>query len=708
MRSQALRSAAVRARALRLVMLVVFGLLAMRAGQLTLTGSQAIDVGRDQIDTRITLRGARGLIVDRGGRELAISVDAPSVFVLPQLLEEPDRALPQLARVLAVDADTLRKRIGERSRFTYLARWISDQQASEIERLDLPGVHVEREPRRTYPAGSMAAQFIGFANIDDEGVRGVEQIHDEWLRGSSHTFALTRDARGRLLSNRSFDARAVAGGDVMLSLHAGLQAQAEAALAEAVERTASRGGIVVAVDPRTGDILSLAEAPGFDPNDFRNTPYAATRSRAFLDAVEPGSTMKAFLVAAALDEGVISEQTAFDTGEGWIHIPGKTIRDHHPYGVIDVPGVLRYSSNVGAVLIAGELGPEDHYAALCRFGFGRTTGSGFPSESPGLLREWSEWRPVDHATVAFGQGMNVTAIQLAMATAALANEGRLMQPRIVMAMRRPGEPWRENEPVAVGRAVSDHTAQRMLGMLETVVSGDGTGRLAGLAGVRVAGKTGTAQVLDRESGRYSDSRYIAWFMGVAPADDPRVAIVVALDEPSGPLHTGGSTAAPLFAHVAAAQLAHQGILTEPEPVPAISDPSWKVAMRERERREAQERREQSPPVPAPKAQAASYKPASRAPEADRIPVTPPATGARRSTAAVSSPPPGDDGLYLVPDFHGRSLDVARRIAAQASVRLRVKGAAGGRVVRQSPVAGTIVAGSERTVVLSFSTQREEG
>ncbi|MBW2698421.1 MAG: PASTA domain-containing protein [Deltaproteobacteria bacterium] len=716
MRSQALRSAAVRARALRLVFILAFMVLASRAGYLAVGQPRAADRGGKQTETEITLRGARGLILDRSGRELAISVDAPSVFVFPRLLENRQRAIADLARALGVSRRELEERIGSRTRFTYLARWLEDDRAQAVEALGLPGVGVEREARRTYPAGGMAAQLVGFADIDGKGVRGIEQMYDEWLRGSVRKLPLKRDARGVLLSSHAFDSRENAGGDIMLSLHAGLQAQAEAALAEAVTSTKAKGGVVIAVDPRNGDILSLAEAPGFDPNDFRHTPYAQTRSRAFMDALEPGSTMKAFLVAAALENGVISVTTAFDTGEGWIRVPGRTIRDHHPYGVINAAGVLRYSSNIGAVLIAGELGPERHHAALGGFGFGHATRSGFPTESAGLLRDWPDWKGIDHATVAFGQGMNVTPIQLAMATAALANGGLRMQPRLVLARRRPMSGWEDVKPVGVGQAVSPAVAAHTLSMLETVVSGEGTGRRAALAGVRVAGKTGTAQIFDTETGHYSQTRYTAWFLGIAPADDPRIAIVVALHEPQGPSHTGGGTAAPLFARVAADQLARFGITTEPEPIAANPNPRWKVAMKEREEQRRSIAAGPSAPGAAEAARALTIAsgptPESRAPAADRIPVPSPAAGARKAIPHVSTSPPATieagRASAFVPDFHGESLTSAKEIAAGASLKLQVSGLARGRVVRQSPVAGTIVDGKQRTVVLRFSTEREEG
>ena len=686
MRAQALRSATVRVGALRLILLVLFLGLALRAAQLTVISTEGRRQGTRQIQTGLTLPGARGLILDRSHKELALSVDAPSVYVLPQLFEDRERSLKKLAEILKLDRRRLERRIAAHSGFTFIARWVSAEQAERISQLALPGVAIEHEPRRTYPAGRLAAPLLGFADIDGNGVRGVEQMLNSWLRGDPRKLAVERDARGRLLCSRSLDPREAAGGDVVLSIDAGLQAQAEAALARAVEESGSRGGLVISIDPETGDVLSLAESPGFDPNDFRNIDYEQTRSRAFLDSLEPGSTFKAFLVAAALDAGAIGPRDPVDTGEGWIRVPGKIIRDHHPHGLLDVTGVLRVSSNVGAVQIAQQLGPESHFDALRRLGFGSDTGSGFPSESAGLLRSWRKWKPLDHATVAYGQGVSVTPMQLAMAMAALANGGERMQPRLVLARRRAMGRWQPTHPVGLGQAVSRETARTVLQMLETVVSSTGTGRRAALADVRVAGKTGTAQKLDTKTGRYSNDRYTAWFMGVAPADDPRLAIVVSLDEPSGVAHTGGSVAAPLFANVAAAQLARLGILTRPEPIPARPLPTLWVEHSESEPSERDEVGRRAPP---------RSDPASPSARAVRV-------------MAMAGAPAITESSVLVPDFHGESMADAKQLAADELLDLRVRGSDRGRVVDQSPAPGTVLAGGERTVVLSFGALREEG
>jgi cell division protein FtsI (penicillin-binding protein 3) len=724
------------------MLLLALLLLAARAVQLTVINTDGRRHGNRQVHARITVPGARGAIFDRDHTELALSIDAPSIYVLPKLLEDPDLTARALARILGLKRRQVAKRIAEHTGFTYIARWVTERQAEQIAALELPGVGIEQEPRRTYPAGRLAAPLIGFADIDGKGVRGIEQMLDGWLKGSPRVASVERDARGRLLSSSPLDPRLAAGGDVVLSIDAGLQGQAEAALAEAVEASGAKGGVVISIDPKTGDVLALAEAPGFDPNRFRHMDYEKTRSRAFLDGVEPGSTLKAFAVAAALDAGAISPNEVIDTGEGWMRVPGKTIRDHRPYGLLDPSSVLKVSSNVGIVQIGQKLGPEAHHAALVRFGFGRATGSGFPNESAGLLRDWREWMPVDHATISFGQGISVTPMQLAMAVSALANGGELMRPRLVLSRRKSMGEWEHSEPASLGRAVRAETAALMIGMLETVVSAEGTGRRAALAGVRVAGKTGTAQKLDLDEGRYSQTRYTAWFFGIAPADDPRLAIVVALDEPQGVSHTGGAVAAPLFARVAAAQLAHQGILTQPEPIPARSLP---ILMAERESIEREEAVDGAAEDPVASV-AAERKVTARA-EAQSAPFTalrpvvrtqPPAEPPRAVALAPSPEPPRPSAAIrhasslppvsapspqaavmrahheiesqplLVPDFHGQTPRAARSKAARESIDLRVLGGEIGLVVDQSPAPGTILGGRERTVILSFASGRESG
>jgi cell division protein FtsI (penicillin-binding protein 3) len=686
MRSHALDQASRRIVWVRLGGLVVVLLLAGRAAHLAVANTRARTLYEMQIQTEQRLSPARGTIFDRDGRELAITVEAASIYAFPRLIDNPTATAEALAQALRTDESHISRRLAAHDRFTYIARWVDPDQAERVRALDLAGIGIDREPRRSYPAGKLAAPLIGFANIDGEGVRAIEQIENAWLKGQPRRVRVERDARGGILALKSTDPREVQGGDIALTLDATMQGAAEAALWAAIEKHEARGGVVLTLDPKNGDVLALAEAPGFDPNHFRTLDYSETRARTFTDLVEAGSTMKAFLVASALDSGRINADLAFDTGEGSIRVRGKTIHDHEPYGVLRLADILRVSSNVGAVQIAQLMGREAHYRGLLRFGFGGSTRSGYPTESAGLVRDWSDWQPVDQATIAFGQGVSVTAIQLASALAALANDGERMQPRLVLSRRRTGTEWRQTEIHSHGNAVSQDAARRTLDMMRGVVSPEGTGRLAGLAGVAVAGKTGTAQKLDTELGSYSRDRFIAWFMGVVPADDPELAIVVAIDEPQGHLHSGGYVAAPVFARVAAAQLARRGITTEPAPM-ARPIPSLLLARNERPAETT------STPVPHDE------------PPRAAVAAPPPRPAA---VVAAGPPPPLLLDLVFVPDFSGQTMARARNVAALESLEITTFGAIEGRVVSQRPVPGTVLAGSDRTVRLRFASRREEG
>ncbi|MCG8591862.1 MAG: transpeptidase family protein [Proteobacteria bacterium] len=698
MRAASLRAPDARVRVLRGLVLIVFLVLGARAAQLALLPERP-ELGARQVESVLTLPPTRGAILDRAGSALAVTVEAPSVYVDPTAIENPATTTRALARALGIPVDRVAARLATRGRFAFVARWVTAEAAARVEALELPGVGVVDETRRAYPSGPLAASVVGFANIDGRGVRGAEQQEDAWLRGRARRLAVERDARGRLLVRSVEGALDTRGGDVALTLDAALQAEAERALRDAVAKHRARGGVIVTLDPKTGDILALAEAPGFDPNRFRDVPYPETRSRAFLDAVEPGSTLKSFLVAAALDAGVIHSDDSLDCENGRYRVPGKTIRDTHKHGLLSLAGVLRVSSNVCSVKIAQALGAEEHHAWLRAFGFGSRSASGFPNESAGLLRPWRRWKPVDHATIAFGQGIAVTPIQLAAATAVLAGDGHYRTPRLVAARRPAGGDWKPVEAAPARAVLRPETARRVLVMLEGVVGPDGTGGQAGLRALRVAGKTGTAQKLDRETGRYSNDRYTAWFTGIAPADEPRLVVVVGIDEPSGPVHSGGAVVAPVFARTAAAQLAHFGIMTRPEP---------SVARR-------------PPARPAP-------KPASRpAPTVARRAGTLAATVSRSAapptrasdpeepTPVVSAPPPRPAAVsepiarvgdrVLLPDFRGLSVSEVRALAEANSLMIEIEGR--GRAVSQEPEPGAILAAGAASVRIRFAPGAEE-
>ncbi len=687
MRSADLRSPRRRVRVAQLAFVAVFLGLCARVAFLTLDERGELR-GDRQLLTAISLAPERGRIYDRGGEVLALSVPAPSLYAVPEAVVDAAATSRSLARALRTRARALRKRIEDGHSFVYLRRWLDPETARRVEALDLAGIGVVREARRAYPLGPVGGPFLGFANIDGEGVRGVEQLEDAWLAGRRVRVGVERDARGRLLIGPGLDPGEPAGGDIAVTLDTAMQAHAEVALAEAIRRFHARAGFVVTLQPRTGEILALAEWPRFDPNRFRELPYRSTRSRAFLDAFEPGSTLKAFLAAAALDAGAVGAGESVDIAGG-VRVPGKWIRDRVPRRALDLAGILRVSSNAGAVRVAQRLGAERTHRALLRFGFGRPTGSGFPDESSGLLRTWERWRPVDHATVSFGQGISVTPVQLAAATAVLAADGRWRPPRLVRARRRPGAGWESVAQAPSHEVVSAQSAAAIRQMLVGVTEKGGTGSRAALEGVAVGGKTGTAQKYDPSEGRYSDEAMIAWFAGFAPADDPQIVIVVGLDEARGKAHSGGDAAAPLFAEVAAAHLTHLGVPTRPRRswdrdgsvTRVVATPVESAATHD------------PTPVSHPRKAA---DPAPSPPAVASRPPAPPAGSAARRWIRVGE-------RVFLPDLRGLLPEEVRRFAAETEVRIELQGE--GPVVSQDPPPGTILAAKGKPVRLRCAAQR---
>jgi cell division protein FtsI (penicillin-binding protein 3) len=719
MRSADVRKSARRVAIARAALLFTFTVLAARAAHLSVFDERAAQRADDQAEGWMKLRPDRGSIVDRNGAGLALTLEAPSVYAVGREVRNPAAAARSLAAILGMDRGQLARNFRQRAGFSFVRRWITPEQGEKIAAAKIPGVGVVNEPRRIYPYRALAARVVGFANIDGDGVRGIEQQENAWLRGTTRRLRVERDGSGRYLLSDSGTAWGTAGGDVALTIDAALQADAERALAAAIERTGARGGLVLAMDPHTGEVLSAAESPGFDPNRFRRTTYQSTRSSAFLDAMEPGSALKAFLVAGALDHGVIGSRDVIDTEGGRMRVPGKTITDKHDYGPLDPGGVLRVSSNIGAVKIGYALGPRAHFEALRAFGFGASTRSLFPDESSGVLRSWKEWRPIDHATISFGQGISVTPVQLAAAASSIANGGLLVRPRLIAARRAPGGGWQPTRSEVIRRVIRPETARTLLGMLEGVVSDEGTARAAELPGVRVAGKTGTAQKWDEATGTYSQTRYRAWFIGFAPADDPRIVIVSELDEPKHPLHTGGAAAAPLFAQVAPGQLAYHGIFLRRDevqvaraaaPPPVSSSPPVVASFAQRAQvarsePQASEDHGVGERRPSGEARAPSAAPASSARgEAERT------AAAGRGAAPMPTPPTVALSAFrdrvLLPDFSGLSKSEVSQVTAKNGLRVKLDG--DGLAVRQDPPPGSVVVAGSEIVRIQFRPAKPRG
>ncbi len=506
----------------------------------------------------LVLPAHRGIIYDRRGEPLAVSAPVDAVWVDPQRVDAG--ALAPLAALLGLDGRELVRRIARHRdrRFLYVRRHIPPALGERVKALGIRGVFLQREYRRYYPAGEVTAHVLGFTDIDDRGREGLELAFDDWLTGIPGRWRVVQDLHGRAVEpvDRLLPPRP--GRDLTLSLDLRLQYLAYRGLKAAVSRHRAKGGALVLLDAQRGEVLAMASQPGFNPNDPRQRGPGAARNRAVADAFEPGSTLKPFVIACALESGRYGPHTPIDTRPGFFRVQGKTIRDIHNYGLIDVTGVIKKSSNVGASRIALSLPPARLWDVLRRVGFGQATGSGFPGEREGLLKDHRRWRTLDQATVGFGYGLAVTALQLARAYGVLAHGGKRL-PVSFLPVERPAP-----EP-----ALDPQVAEAVRTMMEEVVKKGGTATRAAVPGYRVAGKTGTVKKLGRHG--YED-RYLALFVGMAPASAPRLVMAVVIDEPQGKYY-GGVVAAPVFAEVMAGALR---LLNIPPDAPL---PELQVALR---------------------------------------------------------------------------------------------------------------------------------
>lgn len=525
----------------------------------------------------------RGAILDRLGEPLAMSIDADSVFVRPALLPE-DGSAAAVARVLQIPPNRWVQKIATTARFTWVKRQASPDELERLRQLNVRGVGTIAEPRRFYPHGRMAASVLGFAGIDSQGLEGIELAYNGYLRGAAAEVNVERDARGRRFLAGAIDSeRPHQGANVVLTLDSSLQYVAERELDQRVTETRAKGGLVLMLDPRRGEILALAQNPSFDPNQRAEVDSHSLRNRAIADSYEPGSTMKGLLAAAALEHRAVQPTERFFCENGHYAFAGHTVHDHHPSGWLTLPEILQVSSNIGATKIGERLGAKAYYQTLRAFGVGSTTGVDMAGEQAGILRPLAAWKPIDLATTSFGQGVAVTPIQLVTAYAAIANHGILMRPYIVRrVVDETGEVLLENHPTIVRRVVSEATASKVTEILEAVLSPKGTAPLAAVPGLKIAGKTGTAQKVDFVHGGYSRGR-IASFVGYFPADDPQVVMLVILDEPQTTIW-GGTAAAPVFRSIAVAAVERLGI-SHPGaegPIEDARDPSMmEAAQRER-------------------------------------------------------------------------------------------------------------------------------
>ncbi len=639
---------------LAVVVAMAMCVLAARAFHLQVMKRDALRQWADsQTMKPIHLTPLRGKILDRNGSCLAMSIKAASVFShrmnYKEPINDPMAIIQHLAPYTRKKPQELCTILNQRSGFTWLARQIPMPVGKEIQKLNCPVVGIEVEGKRYYPKKELAGQVLGCVGVDSQGLEGLERYYDKVLKGKEVTLVLQRDALGRTLWQEVSDLRQNAvGKDLVLTIDSRIQFFAEKALAQAVEKCGAQCGIVVAMDPMTGEVLAMASYPFFNPNAFQRESAFVKKNHAVTDSFEPGSTAKAFTIAAALEEGLVSEEKIFFCEYGSYPFGGRVIHDLHKYGNLSVCEILAHSSNIGATKVGELLGARRLYEYLSAFGFGEPTHIDLPGEVSGTLRPYHRWPSVALANHAFGQGFTVTPIQLAVAFSALVNGGFLIQPYVVKEVIDPVTGDKEiRSPRVIRRVISRKTSQRILSIMEKVVE-EGTGKQAKLQGYRVAGKTGTSQKVDPATGAYSKSKYVASFVGIVPVEKPELVVVVMLDEPAV-RGTGGLLAAPVFREVAWNALRYRHAV--PEDDLELVEPA--------EVRQAEVQREL----------------------------------ARHPLHLEGS---SNQKEFIIPDLQGRSLRKALAELEGYPVTIEIRGS--GRVIAQDPPPGAIVRKGDRCVL----------
>jgi cell division protein FtsI (penicillin-binding protein 3) len=612
----------------------------------------------------------RGLLVDREGHSLARSVQTESIFVAPTEIEDVECVAHVLASTLELDKAKLIAQLdqarGSGSQFEWIVRRLDAEKAAPLLQLQVPGIHSRPEPKRFYPNGTLAAHVLGYVGIDNAGLAGIEQSYNQKISGDPGKLFLEKDSRGH--TYESYEVASKPGQDVVLTLNEMVQYRAEQALAAAVEQKHAKSGTAIVLDPYTGEILALANAPSFDPNMPGSASADARHNGALERIYEPGSTFKIVAYSAAIEKGLVKPDDTIDCQMGAITVGGQLIHDHKPFGVLTVADALAKSSNVGAIKLGVKVGDQSMYEFIQRFGFGSRTGVELPGETAGLVRPLGRWKPASVGYISMGQEVGVTPLQMAAAFATVANSGVRVAPHLVREIRSPTGTVIQRANPEQRRVLSAETANQLKGMLEGVTL-KGTAKKAQLDGYSAAGKTGTAQKIDPATKGYSKSKYIASFVGFAPVEHPAVVIIVVIDEPAGSYH-GGDVAAPVFREIAEQILPDLGIPPDTQ-LKADQKTSGLLAR-----------------AAVPASNQAQQKQVAQT-SATNLPEV--SEGGRNGEIVYAA---ATKDAVVMPDFRGRSVRDVARTCAQLGLRVEASGE--GLVRRQSPAPGAAV--SNRQVV----------
>jgi cell division protein FtsI (penicillin-binding protein 3) len=544
------------------VFIVLFTVIGAKAFQLQVyRGPWLAQKASSQYEKSLKSSGKRGTVYDRNLREMAVTVDVASIAARPSEIKNLQSTTKALARALRMDYRKLKQSLKSKSPFVWIKRQASPKETEAVKALELAGIEFVPEHNRFYPNKTLASQALGFTGLDGYGLEGIEFAYDRYLRGSDNNFTVFKDALGKVFDEKQKNDGNTEGHNIILTIDRTVQYIAENALAEGVKEYSAKSGIAIVMEPQTGAILAMAQVPFFNPNTYTDFNKELWRNRAITDPFEPGSTMKIFSAAAAIESGNVKAHDIFYCEKGAYRIGQNVVHDIKKFGWLSLQQIIKYSSNIGAVKISEKVGPERLYGMFRKFGFGDKTGIDSPGETAGSLSPYKNWTTVDTGSIAFGYGISVSALQLIAAVSAIANDGILMKPYFVQAITdESGQPLKQFQPQPVRRVITIQTARTIKAIMQTVITTGGTGTNAALENYTVCGKTGTTRKLD-DSGTYSDTKHIASFVGFTPAEKPQLAILVVVDEPRGQYY-GGTVAAPVFRRIARETLNYLNITPE--------------------------------------------------------------------------------------------------------------------------------------------------